>query len=63
MKNSGVSENAIEYQRLTAEIAKTESQVKSLTSQTKELIKQTKLFGNVNLDKMKKDSHPLVKSL
>lgn len=54
MKNSGVSENAIEYQRLTAEIAKTESQVKSLTSQTKELIKQTKLFGNVNLDKMKK---------
>lgn len=54
MKNSGVSENAIEYQRLTAEIAKTESQVKSLTSQTKELTKQTKLFGNVNLDKMKK---------
>lgn len=54
MKNSGVSENAIEYQRLTAEIVKTESQVKSLTSQTKELTKQTKLFGNVNLDKMKK---------
>lgn len=54
IKNSGVSENAVEYQRLTAEIAKTESQVKSLTSQTKELIKQTKLFGNVNLDKMKK---------
>lgn len=54
MKNSGVSEHAIEYQRLTAEIAKTESQVKSLTSQTKELTKQTKLFGNVNLDKMKK---------
>lgn len=54
MKNSGVSENAIEYQRLTAEIAKTKSQVKSLTNQTKELTKQTKLFGNVNLDKMKK---------
>lgn len=54
MKSKGVSENVVEYQRLTAEIAKTESQVKSLTSQTKELTRQTKLFGNVNLDKMKK---------